>query len=49
MYSFLLFRCYENVFEEEKNKNNEGNNRDFTTVERDRNDETHGFDLAFDG
>ena len=46
IYGYLFFRSVETVFEEEKNKNKEGNRRDRND---DRNDEILGSDLAFVG
>ena len=45
---FLFLRCLENAFEEERNKNTEGNSREVTvvTVERDWDDETLGLGLG---
>ena len=53
VYCFLFFRCREKGFEEERNKNKDGNSRGFynklVTVERDWDDEILGFDLVFVG
>ena len=53
MLLYLIETCREKGFEEERNKNKDGNSRGFynklVTVERDWDDEILGFDLAFVG
>ena len=52
IYGYLIFRCLEKVFEEERNKNKEENSGgcyNKVTIERDRDDEILRFDLAFVG
>ena len=54
IYCFLFFRRYEKDFEEERNKNKDGNSRGVTynkllTVEREWDDEILGFDVVFAG
>ena len=49
---YLFFRCFEEVFEEERNENKEGNSRGATVKDmklKDQNDEILGFDLVFVG